>query len=100
MSELRVHETNGRVRLGVHVQPRAARSEIVGVYGDTLEVRLTSPPVEGAANEALVKFLAETFAVGRRAVRIVAGEHARSKIVEIEGITARAVHDIVEHAAH
>lgn len=100
MSELRVVEANGRVRLGVHVQPRAARSEIVGVHGDALKVRLTSPPVDGAANEALVKFLADTFAVGRRAVRIVAGEHSRSKIVEIEGITARAIHDIVEHAAH
>ena len=100
MSELRLLEANGRVRLGVHVQPRASRSEIVGVHGDALKVRLTSPPVEGAANEALVKFLADTFAVGRRAVRIVAGEHSRSKIVEIEGITARAVQDIVEHAAH
>ena len=100
MSQLRVLEANGRVRLGVHVQPRAARSEIVGVHGDALKVRLTSPPVEGAANEALVKFLADTFAVGRRAIRIVAGGHSRSKIVEIEGITARAIHDIVEHAAH
>ena len=100
MSGLRIEEANGRVRLNVHVQPRAARSEIVGLHGDALKVRLTSPPVEGAANDALVKFLAETFAVGRRAVRILAGEHSRSKIVEIEGITARAVHDIVDHAAH
>lgn len=100
MSGLRVQETNGRVRLSVRVQPRAARSEIAGVHDDALKVRLTSPPVEGAANDALVKFLAETFAVARRAVRILAGEHSRSKIVEIEGITARAVHNIVEHAAH
>ena len=100
MSGLRVQETNGRVRLSVRVQPRAARTEIAGIHGDALKVRLTSPPVEGAANEALLKFLAETFAIGRRAVRILAGEHSRSKIVEIEGITARAVHDIVEHAAH
>jgi len=100
VSGLRVQETNGRVRLSVRVQPRAARSEIAGVHDDALKVRLTSPPVEGAANDALVKFLAETFAVARRAVRILAGEHSRSKIVEIEGITARAVHNIVEHAAH
>lgn len=99
-SGLRVQEVNGRVRLGVHVQARAARNEIAGLHGDALKVRLTSPPVDGAANEALVKFLAETFAVARRAVRILAGEHSRSKIVEVEGITARAVHDIVEHAAH
>ena len=99
-SGLRVEESDGRVRLSVRVQPRAARSEIAGVHGEALKVRLTSPPVEGAANEALVKFLAKTFAVGRRAVSILAGEHSRSKLVEIEGVTARAVHDIVEHAAH
>jgi uncharacterized protein len=97
---VRVQEVNGRVRLGIHVQPRASRNEIVGAHGEALKVRLTSPPVEGAANDALVKFLAETFAVARGAVRILAGEHSRSKIVEIEGITARAVQDIVEHAAH
>jgi len=100
VSGLRVAEVNGRVRLSVHVQPRAARSEIVGLHGDALKIRLTSPPIGGAANDALVKFLAETFAVGRRAVRILAGEHSRSKIVEIEGITARALLEIVEHAAH
>ena len=100
MSGLRVAEVNGRVRLNVHVQPKAARTEIVGLHGDALKIRLTSPPVGGAANDALVKFLAETFAVGRRAVRILAGEHSRSKIVEIEGITARALREIVEHAAH
>lgn len=100
MSELRLDEANGRVRLNVHVQPRSTRSEIAGIHGDALKVRLTSPPVDGAANDALVKFLAETFAVGRRAIRILAGQHSRSKIVEIEGITARAVRDIVEHGAH
>lgn len=100
MSGLRVTELNGRVRLSVHVQPRAARSEIAGLHGDALKIRLTSPPVDGAANDALVKFLAETFAVARRAVRILAGEHSRSKIVEIEGITAHALREIVEHAAH
>lgn len=100
MTALRVQETNGRVRLNVRVQPRAARTGIAGVHGDALKVRLTSPPVEGAANDALVEFLADTFAVARRAVRILAGEHSRSKIVEIEGITARAVRDIVEHGAH
>ena len=96
---LHVQEVNGRVRLGVHVQPRAARSEIAGLHGDALKVRLTSPPVDGAANEALVKFLADVFAVARRDVRILAGESSRSKIVEIEGITERAVHDVAKRTA-
>ncbi|HVX40936.1 MAG TPA: DUF167 domain-containing protein [Gemmatimonadaceae bacterium] len=90
---LRVSRVNGRVRFAVHVQPRASRSEVAGVHGDALKVRLTSPPVDGAANEALVEFLAALFAVGRRDVRILAGETSRSKVVEIDGITERAVHD-------
>ena len=64
------------------------------MHGDALKVRLNAPPVDGAANEALVKFLAEIFAVARRDVRILAGESSRSKIVEIDGITARAVEDV------
>jgi uncharacterized protein (TIGR00251 family) len=89
---VRVQVMGGRVRLSVHVQPRASRCEIAGVHGDALKVRLTAPPVDGAANDELIELLADTFAVGRRAIRIVAGETSRSKIVEIEGITEQAVH--------
>jgi uncharacterized protein (TIGR00251 family) len=96
---IRVHEATGRVRFSVRVQPRASRSEVVGIYGDALKVRLTSPPVDGAANDELVKFLAHVFAVGRRDVRILAGESSRSKIVEIDGITERAVHDVAKSTA-
>lgn len=96
---LRVHEVDGRVRFSVRVQPRASRSELAGVYGDALKVRLSAPPVDGAANAELVEFLAHVFAVGRRDVRILAGENSRSKIVEIEGITERAVHDVAERTA-
>jgi uncharacterized protein len=99
MTTLRVHEANGRVRFSVRVQPRASRSEVAGIYGDALKIRLSAPPVDGAANTELVEFLAHVFAVGRRDVRILAGETSRSKIVEIEGITERAVHDVAERAA-
>jgi uncharacterized protein (TIGR00251 family) len=61
------------------------------VHGDALKVRLSAPPVDGAANEELVLFLASIFAVPRRSVRILAGETSRSKLVEIDGVTARAV---------
>lgn len=84
---LRVQRHGQGVRFNVHVQPRASRSEVVGVHGDALKVRLSAPPVEGAANEALVELLAGLLAVGRRAVRIVAGASARAKVVEVDGIT-------------
>lgn len=90
---LRVSSVNGRVRFAVHVQPRASRSEVAGIHGDALKVRLSAPPVDGAANDALIEFLAELFAVGRRSVRILAGETSRSKVIEIDGVTERAVLD-------
>jgi uncharacterized protein len=99
VSVLRVTVTNGRVRFSVRVQPRASRNEVSGLHGDAVRIRLTAPPVDGAANEELVKFLAEIFNVARRDVSIVAGESSRSKIVEIHGITERAVLEIAERGA-
>jgi uncharacterized protein len=96
VSRLDVREVNGRVRLSVRVQPRASTNGIAGIHGNSLKVRLTAPPVEGAANEALVNFLADTFAVPRRAIKILAGESSRSKIVEIEGVTERDVYRLAQ----
>jgi uncharacterized protein (TIGR00251 family) len=73
------------------VQPRASRTEIAGLRGDVLRIRLTSPPVDGAANEALVTFLTSHFAVPRHAVSIVSGAQSRSKVVEIDGLSAADV---------
>ncbi len=80
----------------IRVQPRATRNEIAGVYGDALKVRLTAPPVEGAANEALVELLAATFGIPARAITIVAGASSRTKIVELAGVTE----DRVKRLAH
>ena len=79
------------MRVSVHVQPRAARSEIVGLHGAALKVRLQAPPVDGAANEALVALLADRLGVARRAVKVVAGASSRAKTVEVEGTTEAAV---------
>ena len=68
------------------MQPRAARTELAGPHGGALRVRLTAPPVDGAANEALVRFLAERLDVPRSAVRLEAGATGRSKLVTVEGI--------------
>jgi uncharacterized protein (TIGR00251 family) len=76
------------IRFGVHVQPRASATEITGFHGEALKVRLAAPPVDGSANEALVDFLSERFAVPRRAVTIVSGAHSRAKVIEVMGISA------------
>lgn len=86
------------MRVSVHVQPRASRSEIAGVHGDALKVRLPAPPVDGAANEALIALLARGLGVARRDVRIVAGTASRTKTVEIRGTTEAAVRALIAHA--
>jgi uncharacterized protein (TIGR00251 family) len=84
--------------VGVHVQPRASRDEVVGMHGAALKVRLRAPPVDGAANDALVALLAERLGVPRRAVRIVAGGTSRAKMVEIDGTTEAAVRALASRA--
>lgn len=92
--DLRVQRHGGSVRFNVHVQPRASRSEVAGLHGDALKVRLSAPPVEGAANEALVELLARLFDVGKRAVRVVAGASSRAKIVEVDGVSEEQVRSL------
>jgi uncharacterized protein len=70
---------------------------VVGTHGAALKVRLLAPPVDGAANEALVALLAEKLGVPRRDVRIVQGGTSRSKVVEIQGTTADAVRALAAH---
>jgi len=88
---LHVEVRGSSVRVSVHVQPRASRSEIVGLHGAALKVRLQAPPVDGAANEALVALLAERLGVTRRSVRVVSGLSSRAKTVEVDGTTEAAV---------
>jgi len=75
------------VILNVRVIPRAKKTELSGERDGALVVRLAAPPVDGAANEALIDFLARVLGVPRRAVRIVGGERSRNKRVEIAGVT-------------
>jgi uncharacterized protein (TIGR00251 family) len=89
-------EAKGKsVRFAVHVQPRASRTEIAGMHGEAVKIRLHAPPVDGEANDSLVKFLSELFAVSRRDVRILSGAQSRAKVVEIDGLSADAVRQIL-----
>jgi uncharacterized protein (TIGR00251 family) len=78
-------------RLCLRVQPRASRDEITGIAGDAIRVRLTAPPVDGAANEALLRFLADRLDVARSALTLVAGLTARTKVVVVDGLSAEEV---------
>ena len=76
--------------LVVHVVPRARTTAVSGRHGDALKIRLAAPPVNGAANDELVRFLAEQLGVPRNAVTIAAGHTSRRKTVKITGIETAA----------
>jgi len=83
------------VELTVRVIPRASASKIAGVRNHALLVRLSAPPVEGAANEALAELLSATFAVPRRAVTLLSGQRGRLKRVAIAGRTLAEVREVL-----
>jgi uncharacterized protein (TIGR00251 family) len=84
-------ETKEGLSVLIRVKPRSAKSRVLGVKEGHLEVSLAAAPVDGKANDALRRLLAETFDVGIRAVRIVRGEHAPKKQVLIEGLSRTAL---------
>jgi uncharacterized protein (TIGR00251 family) len=80
------YRRNGdEITLTLHVQPGAKRSEIAGLHGEALKIRLAAPPVEGRANEALLRFIAETFGVPVRQVELRQGGQSRHKVVAVSG---------------
>lgn len=75
----------------VRVQPRASRDEIVGWQADTLRLRVSAPPLEGRANDAVVQLIARGAGVARGAVSVVAGARGRDKLVRVAGVTPDAL---------
>ena len=88
---LEIFQSGASVSFSVRVQPRASRDEIAGEYDGALKIRLSAPPVEGRANEALGRFLATSLNVPTSAVKIASGAHSRTKRVEIRGVTPEQI---------
>jgi uncharacterized protein (TIGR00251 family) len=84
-------QRNESVRVRIRVQPRASRTEIVGEHDGALKVRVAAPPVDGAANEELVRFIAKRMGVAQSRVRVTTGETGRSKVIEIDGVDVHSV---------
>ncbi len=92
---IRVTADARAITFTVRAQPRATSSAVVGEMEGALKVKLTAPPVDGAANEELIRFLAKLFAVPRRNISILSGTTAKTKIIQIAGLTSEQFTAIV-----
>ncbi|PLX79523.1 MAG: YggU family protein [Desulfuromonas sp.] len=79
------------VQLALFVQPRASKNRVVGLQGDELKVRLTSPPVDGAANKLCIQFFSKLFKTPKSSLEIVAGETSRHKRLLVRGANLDAI---------
>lgn len=91
MSEWYRVTADGCVTLTLHIQPGAKKTELAGLHGDALKIRLAAPPVDGKANEALLKFIAETLGMAKTAITLKSGHASRRKILEIKGADRIAI---------
>lgn len=77
---------DGCVTLTLHIQPGARKTELAGLHGDALKIRLAAPPVDGKANAALIDFIADRLEIARSAVRLKSGQNSRRKVLEVSGV--------------
>ena len=82
---------DGCITLTLHIQPGAKKTEFAGLHGDALKIRLSAPPVDGKANEALIKFIAETLHLPKSAVNLKSGQTSRRKVLEVCGAEASSI---------
>jgi uncharacterized protein len=88
-----IRNASDGISFSVRVHPRAKKNAITGELGDALKVSLTTPPVEGRANEACIEFFAKLLKVPRSSVTIASGQTSRNKVIRVAGLTEQQVRD-------
>jgi uncharacterized protein len=91
MNGLMVQDTKAGAILSVHVQPKASATECVGIHGDAFKIRVAASPVDGAANDELIRFLARSLSMPSTSIQIYSGASGRHKRVLVKGVTAQFV---------
>jgi uncharacterized protein len=91
-------ETVGGISFAVKVHPRARKNAITGMTGDALKLAVTAPPVDGKANQAVMEFFSDLFAISRSSVTIASGETSRTKVIRVTGISAEQVRQKLQAA--
>ena len=90
-----VGETTDGVVFNIRVIPRASRCELAGVQGDALKIRITAPPVDGAANKECINFLSDILGVKKSQIKIIAGHRSKNKKVSISGINRKDIERVL-----
>jgi len=85
------------VRLSIRLQPGAKKPGVAGLHGQELKIKISSPPVDGAANQALIEFLADLTGVRKSNIEIISGHTTRSKLVEIRGLDEGVVRTLFKN---
>lgn len=91
MSDWFRQAADGCITLTLHIQPGAKKTEFAGRHGDALKIRLAAPPVDGKANEALIRFIADTLGLAKSAIHLKSGQTSRRKVLEVLGASATTV---------
>ena len=84
---LQVSETGGGLTVRLHVLPRAKRGELAGLHNGALKVKVMAPPVEDAANRAVIEFFSDLLGISKSNLRILAGNKSREKVLQIKGVS-------------
>ncbi|MBK9315591.1 MAG: DUF167 domain-containing protein [Acidobacteria bacterium] len=92
---IRFTSGDGDITFSVRVQPRASRSGVAGEMDGALKVRLNSPPVDGEANDELVRLLAKIFSIPRARISLLSGQTSRSKLIRLEGVSAESFEEVI-----
>ena len=84
-------QNKNNLTINIYVVPRSSRSEIVGIYNDCLKIKLKSPPVDNAANEELVRFLADKFKIPKKNIELISGFKQKKKTILINNIDVKNI---------
>ncbi len=93
---MRIKPCDNGIRFSAIIQPRSSKNEVTGVYNDALKIRLTSPPVDGEANKACMRFFAKWLGISPSKVSIVQGLSSKNKTIEVADLTEKQFHEILE----
>jgi uncharacterized protein len=93
---MRIKPCDNGIRFSAIIQPRSSKNEVTGVYNDALKIRLTSPPVDGEANKACMRFFAKWLGISPSKIRIIHGLSSKKKTIEVEDLTEKQFHEILK----